>query len=142
MQMMVYRNLTKCCWSIKNLSTRRVQSHADHLVVFYPTFKVSQKGRERVVREKKKYVHAGVCGLVETSSWLLDYIVPHNYATTWVEVKYNPYVNTNFVFADGTEVKKVKYAYLDTRGKCFVCEMKPEDMALERISELDLEIAK
>ena len=65
MKVFVYFNLHKKCFSIKALEGAmkgRVVAHRDNVLLFHATFKVSQAGRERVLREKRKNVHAGVCG--------------------------------------------------------------------------------
>jgi len=65
MKVFVYRNLTKKCWSVKALSgpnKGRVIGHLDSLVLQDCEFRISEAGRQRVLREGKKYVHAGVVG--------------------------------------------------------------------------------
>ena len=61
----VYRNLTKGCWSLKSLKTGKVVAHADNLVLKDVIFKVSEAGRQRVLRDKRKNVHAGVVGTIQ-----------------------------------------------------------------------------
>jgi len=68
----VYYNLRKKCLSVRDGSTGLVvkHTHALKLVsgkVGYERdirFKVSEKGRQRVLKEKRKNVHAYVCGRV------------------------------------------------------------------------------
>ena len=55
-----YRNLHKKCWSVRH--KRKVVSHEAHVFLVHAKFHVSQAGRERVVREKRKNVHAWVEG--------------------------------------------------------------------------------
>ena len=59
-RVMVYRNLTKDCWSVKSVKSGRVRFHVKVITIVNGQFKVSECGRQRVIREKKKYVHAGV----------------------------------------------------------------------------------
>ena len=118
---MVYRNLHKQCWSVKALygpNQGRTVLHATHVVVTHPVFKVSQKGRERVLREQRKNVHAGVEGYVR-----MAVVTEHRYEThpsvvnshadriernlanvathpAYREVTYNPYKFDRFVFKD------------------------------------------
>ena len=65
MRVFVYFNLHKKCLSVKALegeSKGRVIAHADSVELVNATFKVSQAGRQRVLRERRKNVHAGVVG--------------------------------------------------------------------------------
>ena len=48
----VYKNLHKDCWSIKQGGLVKV--HATELNLWMCDFKVNQKGREKVLREKEK----------------------------------------------------------------------------------------
>lgn len=68
MRVFVYYNLRKHLWSIKALdgpSKGRVVAHADKVLVRDATFRVSEAGRQRVIRERRKNVHAGVVGHLE-----------------------------------------------------------------------------
>lgn len=61
----VYRNLHTGCWSIKSKETGRVVAHADRVELSDARFKVSEAGRQRVLQEQRKNVHAGVEGTLE-----------------------------------------------------------------------------
>jgi hypothetical protein len=108
MKVFVYFNLHKKCFSIKALEGAmkgRVVAHRDNVLLFHTTFKVSQAGRERVLREKRKNVHAGVCG-----TWY-DSGDKHGTLSSVKErgelVTYNPYKYTSFVYKeDESEVDK------------------------------------
>ncbi len=68
------------------------------------TFKVSQAGRKRVLKEQRKNVHAGVHGYLE--NWQMgEWIDSHPTARP---VTYNPYKHTNFVDKDTQQM--VDYA--------------------------------
>ena len=54
-KVLVYRNLHKNCWSIKQDGL--VKAHALELQLYSATIKVSRKGQERVRKEKRKNVH-------------------------------------------------------------------------------------
>ena len=89
----VYKNLHKDCWSIKQGGL--VKAHAHDILLYETSFKVNRAGREKVIKEKRKNVHAGVVGY-------LDHPIPE-YAT-WdegtvdlTEVTYNPYKYKSFV---------------------------------------------
>jgi hypothetical protein len=90
MKVFVYFNLHKKVWSVKALSgpnKGRVVAHLDRLVLDDCAFKVSEAGRQRVLREKRKNVHAGVVGTL--SGQLADF--------AGVAVTYNPYKYSSFV---------------------------------------------
>lgn len=93
----VYRNLNKSTagetvYSIRDAKTRRVLGHATNLLLNSCTFFVNQKGRDKVLREKRKNVHAwidGHFGIIHAGD---DYIFTQGY-----DVSYNPYKNNRFV---------------------------------------------
>jgi hypothetical protein len=58
----VYRNLHKKCLSVRQGGI--VKCHAENVVLMDCEFKVSIKGRDRVRKEGKKNVHAGIKGMV------------------------------------------------------------------------------
>ena len=102
MKVFVYFNLHKKCFSIKALEGAmkgRVVAHRDNVLLFHATFKVSQAGRERVLREKRKNVHAGVCGtwygMFGTDATSLSAVKERGELVT-----YNPYKYTTFVYKD------------------------------------------
>jgi hypothetical protein len=100
MKVFVYFNLHKKCFSVKALEGERkgrVIAHKDEILIYKPTFKVSEAGRQRVLREKRKNVHAGVVG-----EWLYN---PFDAATIFLiqqssgaAVMYNPYKYDSFVY--------------------------------------------
>jgi len=86
----VYRNLRENCWSLRSLETGRVIAHAHNLNLDNVEFCVSEPGRQRVLREKRKNVHAGIKGVVRQSAQ------PHLLASLQA-VTYNPYKAPTFV---------------------------------------------
>lgn len=66
MQVMIYRNLTTGKLSIKDLKTKKVLGYCDNIELLQADFKVSEKTRQRVIKERKKYVHATVNGTVNS----------------------------------------------------------------------------
>jgi hypothetical protein len=88
----VYKNLHKDCWSIKQDGL--VKAHATELNLHTCMFKVNYHGRLKVLREKRKNVHAGINGYMGESTWddfpedLMD------------EVTYNPYKYRSFVMKE------------------------------------------
>lgn len=96
MKVFVYFNLHRKCWSVKALEgpmKGRVVQHADTLMLTDCVFKVSEAGRQRVLRERRKNVHAGVVG---TLTLALDGFIRDVKAVT-----YNPYRAGTF-FDKGT----------------------------------------
>lgn len=81
----VYRNLHKSCLSVRQDGI--VRCHASGSVCLYDAkFVVRQGGREKVLREKKKNVHAFIKGYARSARdtySLLDF--------EWNGVYYNPY---------------------------------------------------
>lgn len=88
----IYRNLTSKCFSVKLRG--KVVSHFTEPLVFSGSFSVSEKGRQRVVKERKKYVHAYVVCNGETAS---------SFSGKKREITYNPFKNDSFVYVDTGE---------------------------------------
>ena len=98
MKVFVYYNLHRKLWSIKALegdNKGKVIAHRHDVVLHKPKAKVSEAGRQRVLREQRKNVHAGVKGtLVHTVE---NRQTPIEFAGT--PVTYNPYKFNTFVNA-------------------------------------------
>ena len=62
MRVEVYWNLRKNCYSVRDCSTGRVVEHTNSLWIRRPEFVVRRAGREKVLRDKQKNVHAFVRG--------------------------------------------------------------------------------
>lgn len=109
MDVFAYRNLNRkgVVWSIKDRATGRVAFRLTHALFEDVDLKVSQKGRERVLRDKRKNVHAGVSGRL---------IIEILEEVDWVRASYNPYKDDSFVLEDGTKVSHAKYAKLTEEG--------------------------
>lgn len=97
----VYRNIHKSrragrpVYSVRDAKTKRVIAHESLIVLTDAKFKVSEAGRQRVLREKRKNVHAVIEGTwVEPGS--IDMSGPN------LVVLYNPYKFSTFV-ADATK---------------------------------------
>lgn len=108
----VYYNLHKHKFSLKSRYTGRVTGHADQVLMKNVQFKVSEAGRKRVLREKRKNVHAFVRGeLVCSFSWpkpQLDEVIFNG-----VELTYNPYKYSTFVVKEtGEAVYEAKQVVL------------------------------
>jgi len=92
----VYKNLHKDCWSIKQDGLVKAHSDGKPIHLYSAMMKVNTKGRERVLREKRKNVHAGISGYIahpDPSFACWDDI-------GWWEmtaITYNPYKHSSFV---------------------------------------------
>jgi hypothetical protein len=102
MKVFVYFNLHKRCFSIKALEGAmkgRVIAHRDQALLSDAKFKVSEAGRQRVLKEKRKNVHAGVVGDWIDSSG--DYATIDAVAINGSAITYNPYKYSTFVHLYG-----------------------------------------
>lgn len=90
MRVFVYRNLHKQCFSVKSLETGLVVFRVQSLKLVNCEFKVSEAGRKRVLKEKRKNVHAGVVG---------DLVLPikKHRNKNLKKVSYNPYLSKYFL---------------------------------------------
>jgi hypothetical protein len=111
MKVFVYRNLHKKCYSVRCEKTKRVVAHVNKIQLTDCKFKVSAAGRERVRREKKKNVHAGVVG-----DWNEDAFGQYD-TKAGVKVTYNPYLYDTFVIAETKQaIDSASIAELDESG--------------------------
>ncbi len=84
------KKLKQPLFSIRDVKTKKVIGHDTNIVIENAIFKVSEKGRQRVLKERKKNVHALIQGkLVHTTT-----------TTQANEVTYNPYKHSTFVYKD------------------------------------------
>ena len=118
MKVVVYFNLHKRVFSVKALEGKdkgKVIGHRTSLAIDNPTFKVSEAGRQRVIRERRKNVHAGVVGfLTAPYDWKHEVV-------EWTPVLYNPYVFSSFVTRLGAPIHKARFAKMDiVKGIPFV----------------------
>lgn len=95
----VYWNLHRDCWSI--LHNRKVIGYADSVLLKDVNFIVSENGRQRVIKEKRKNVHAFAEGFLEKK----NIAKPRNLKT---KISYNPYKFGWFYKTDTEE--KIKMA--------------------------------
>ncbi len=113
----VYYNLHKHLWSIKDVKTGRVIAHKYEVRLYRPEFKVNEKGRQRVLRDKRKNVHAGVEGYVTNHSWPRDSEGKYVWEE-WNRVTYNPYKYTTFVTVkEKTPIGKAFWVTMHAFGK-------------------------
>lgn len=103
----VYRNLHNGKLSVRDYKTKRVVGHADEVFLEDVEFRVSQAGRKRVLREKRKNVHAVVRGTERRRKRL-----------QWVtEAIYDPYRYSSFVDTrDERKILGCTYALVRVTG--------------------------
>ena len=111
MRVFVYWNLHKNVWSVKALEGAqrgRVVGHHKQVLLANATGRVSEAGRQRVLREQRKNVHAGIVGeLVHTGA---EGYFPG------LPVTYNPYKYQSFVYKDTEEAYTgSQFAYMDNK---------------------------
>ena len=81
-------NVHKKLFSVQDYNTRRV---------------IDRGGRERVIKEGRKNVHAFVVGYRPSVFTAEEWDVYYIQGKTWRDVTYNPYKNTTFVYKDTGE---------------------------------------
>jgi len=89
----VYWNLHRNCYSVQQNGL--VVCHADQVELKDVTFKVNEKGRQRVLKERRKNVHAFVIGYLD-----------EKFAVRYHDIKivYNPYEFDSFRLWSNEEV--------------------------------------
>jgi len=115
MNVSIYRNLHNGLISIKSASSGLVLGHAQSVDIAWADFVVHEAGRQRVLRDKQKNVHAYVKGLLLNTSGFKPYkgrsIGPVYGALDTIHkatvVSYNPYKAPHFVIK-GTSDKASK----------------------------------
>lgn len=117
----VYRNLHNGRWSVRSAKTGLVLAHADEIILIDAMFKVNEKGRQKVIEEQCKNVHAFCQGFVV--EWVGDeyhnrhlYNRSHKINAEWTgidtPVSYDPYRYGHFFNVKTLDsVNEVRYAY-------------------------------
>ena len=110
----VYYNLHKKTFSIR--CKGRVIAHRDRVTIKNPEYIVGEKGRQRVLNERSKNVHAFVRGTLMDNASLEHWIDSFDMMNIAFKVKYNPYVHDTFVTAfDGEPIHKSEWAVLSKK---------------------------
>ena len=110
---MIYRNLHKNCWSAKSSKTGIVLFHSLEVLLKKAKFKVSEAGRQRVLKEKAKNVHAGVIGIVCG--------VEADESIFKERVRYNPYETETFVMdCNNNAIYEAELVYFSKQGRVFI----------------------
>jgi len=108
----VYYNLHKHCLSVR--FNGKVVAHTPAITLDDVTFRVSEAGRQRVLKQKRKNVHAFISGKWDgvLRAGSIKNIIPENS----VEVTYNPYKYSSFVLAkDGTPIKNARFVLVSDK---------------------------
>ena len=113
----IYWNLHRRCWSIKSVG--EPVRHRPYLAVTDARFRVWEGGRKRVLRERKKNVHAFVEGKVLNDEKSIESL-----PNLLVQVGYNPYRKPeepgHFYRKDNEErVDKATLVVLTREGRVF-----------------------
>lgn len=107
----IYRNLNKqgVWYSIKQGGM--VVAHSQHISVRDVCFNVNENGRQRVIKERRKNVHATIKGFIVEN----EINPPVN-----VSIRYNPYIFANFFYTNNDQkqvtVKEAELIVLDNLG--------------------------
>ena len=88
----VYRNLHKKCWSVRQGG--KVKVHTSYICLQDVKFVVQPAGREKVLREQKKNVHAFVKGYLISAKTVNR--LNKDIDMTRAAVTYNPYKHPHF----------------------------------------------
>lgn len=104
LRVFVYRNLNNGHFSIRQVGGR-VIAHTKQVLLHNCVFKVSEPGRQRVLRTKQKVVHAGVEG---------DLVIEPGTRTSHLQlrVSYNPFRGKCFRACTGKTVRTAPAALL------------------------------
>ena len=111
MRVDVYKNLRKKKFSIRHKG--KVIGHSNRILLVNCEFIVSKKGRERVLREKRKNVHAVIRGTV-LSYDENSFLIPCPRITeVLTQVSYNPYKGESFYqVIDGLPIKSSREVFI------------------------------
>jgi hypothetical protein len=118
MKVAVYFNLRRRLFSVKALEgprKGRVIAHSEIVTLTGVTFKVSEAGRQRVLRERQKNVHAFVIGELDLDRGLTTSPGADVHAP-WTRCSYNPYEGPDFVTAWGNPIETAAVARCHLSG--------------------------
>ena len=88
----VYKNLHNGLFSVRQNGL--VVAHVESIVLSYPKIKVNEKGRQKVIKDKAKNVHAFLVGFPNCVNKC--FTIDDKHAIT-----YNPYKYKTFVYKNG-----------------------------------------
>ena len=105
MKVQIYRNLRTGNFSVRDAKTRKVITHLDSFILRDVKYKVSEAGRQRVLKEKRKNVHAWVEGSLVSKKAIVA--LNDKDRGLW-EVRYDPYKRKYFYMYYNGELKPVR----------------------------------
>lgn len=105
----VYFNLHKKVFSVQDVKTGLVVAHAPKILLDSVSFIVRESGRQKVIREKKKNVHAFVVGA----------FVVENEITPNEKAYYNPYKTSLFQAEFGGSILKARSVICENKQITF-----------------------
>jgi hypothetical protein len=113
----IYRNLHKDCFSVLKWNPDkkgyRLFKHVKELRADAVRFKVHESGRQRVLRDRQKNVHAYIlCRAFE--------VLNDRPTEGLTEVYYNPYATDSFVIKDRDEAIHEAESVILFDNKCFI----------------------
>lgn len=114
----VYKNLHKDLWSVRGARgdiRGVVICHEQEVWLTDAVFRVQELGRQRVLREKRKNVHAYIQGDYTEEKPECD-----------VQVRYNPYEHSTFVTLEGLPVISASAVVLNPSGEVWAKNPKHE----------------
>lgn len=88
----VYKNLHNGLFSVRQNGL--VVAHVETIALSYPRIKINEKGRQKVIRDKAKNVHAFLVGFPNSVNKGFTNDGKH-------AITYNPYKFKTFVYKDG-----------------------------------------
>jgi len=111
----VYYNLHRKCLSMRVKGV--VVDHPHAVVLKNVKFRVQPAGRAKVLKEKRKNVHAFVCGqLVETYGATIPWNNGKKIFSTDFQVVYNPYKYKTFIKDSGESIfETYKYTLINNK---------------------------
>ena len=115
----IYRNLNKGSLSVKDWDRQsdtygKVIDRPNAFFVSHPRFVVSKAGRDRVLREKRKNVHAFVQGHPVKGYRKAVLLQQHRFnPKKGKRVYYNPYESEWFTDDNGNSVHEANWAYVE-----------------------------
>lgn len=107
LKVFIYWNLTRNVWSVKALTgpnKGRVIYHKNEISLVNCEFRVSEKQRQSILKNKRKVVHAGVVGYITNEDNITN--------ETPITVTYNPYKYSSFVNRSDTSQPIHKATYV------------------------------
>lgn len=134
MRVDVYWNLHKRCWSIRHKG--RVIRHATYVHLQDVRFVVSEAGRQRVLREGRKNVHAFARGeLVDAAKGEEFMSADRSYHRSYKDVTYNPFKSASFYRRDtGKPVTRAPQALLG------IADGRPRMLAVNPVDDTPVEV--